>query len=669
MKSMVVVGIILGAVSTLLSDVLTFGDRQELVAPFKEILTLSPNGYSSPYLYDYDGDGLLDLLVGVKENVFNDDGALNSCWGRVRVYLNKGSATKPYFPEFAYLTKNGEVIAEEQDASNPFACLGLTVAFCDFNGDGYRDLVLGHLFGELEVYLGDGTADGCLGTIVLLTKDTAPGNRSHPCPYDIDGDGKEELVVGYMSGGFQVFKYGVEEPVWVTDATGAAINIPTQNYQNNFRTGPTFADVNGDGLDDLVSGGTDGGVYVFPARSRGVWGSSPIQIVDNADQFPKADEYTFQPPRSRVSLGDLDGDRVPDIVIGYADGSVVWMRGGADKPVARPPIAVTYSDTGAYVFEGDTIECYVGQALSFNVLADTGSKVTVKGLPSGVKFKKNGKESHAGGVLGTVKAATKPGKGLVTITAKNPQTKEAKTLTFTILVRDLPAWAIGKFDGYALVNGATGTVSVTIAKNAIVSGKIQVGKKRYSFLGKSYSSVSENEGVPAFTYLSTVKVDGKVQSFGFVLSSSQYMDIEMSPDGIARSGGRIDATSQNPIGVYAMQNLWLRRDAAVYQLPEFAATTMKKLTVKRGELTITFGKKGMLKVVAIIDGQKKTVKPQLVMESYAEPACGCSAEASNGGFVISLPKVDYVTFVTVTVSAGDGQRMASDIDLDCPDIR
>lgn len=47
-------------------------------------------GHSAPYLYDWNGDGMNDLLVGQFGN------------GKLRVYLNKGSKAAPKFTDFFY---------------------------------------------------------------------------------------------------------------------------------------------------------------------------------------------------------------------------------------------------------------------------------------------------------------------------------------------------------------------------------------------------------------------------------------------------------------------------------------------------------------------------------------------------------------------------------------
>ncbi|MBV6457683.1 MAG: hypothetical protein HONBIEJF_00800 [Fimbriimonadaceae bacterium] len=48
-------------------------------------------GHAAPNLYDWNGDGKIDLLVGQFGS------------GKLRVYLNKGSRTAPKFEDFFYV--------------------------------------------------------------------------------------------------------------------------------------------------------------------------------------------------------------------------------------------------------------------------------------------------------------------------------------------------------------------------------------------------------------------------------------------------------------------------------------------------------------------------------------------------------------------------------------
>ena len=287
---------------------INFGVRTELI-PAADGVT-----QAMPFVSDLDGDGLPDLLVGVK--IKTGDGT----WvGKVRTYLNEGTAAEPSYGDWTYLTVNGAELSEEQTQGG---CQGLQAQFGDFNGDGYPDLVVGHLAGELEAYPGTETP-GVYGDPVRLLGTAADGayNRTYGCFYDANGDGCDELFVGFMNGTFARFDYDLTSGVWttnaVTDAEGNALRLPPQSQVNNRRSTPAFADVNGDGFVDFLSGSTDGGIYCFPAVADGQWTTNVALLVKGEEAME----------RSRLAVGDLNGDGIADLVAGYNAGFVAWNEG------------------------------------------------------------------------------------------------------------------------------------------------------------------------------------------------------------------------------------------------------------------------------------------------------------------------------------------------------
>ena len=69
-------------------------------------------GHASPYIYDFDGDGNRDLLVGefgsgtFQGETTSDNSPLGNA--RLRIYLNKGSDSSPRYDGFTYLQAGGE---------------------------------------------------------------------------------------------------------------------------------------------------------------------------------------------------------------------------------------------------------------------------------------------------------------------------------------------------------------------------------------------------------------------------------------------------------------------------------------------------------------------------------------------------------------------------------
>ena len=75
--------------------------RSELAAPVKltadgKAIDVGRSGHAAPFVGDFDGDGLPDLLVGQ----FHE--------GRLRVYLNKGKKGAPRFDSWTWFTADGK---------------------------------------------------------------------------------------------------------------------------------------------------------------------------------------------------------------------------------------------------------------------------------------------------------------------------------------------------------------------------------------------------------------------------------------------------------------------------------------------------------------------------------------------------------------------------------
>jgi hypothetical protein len=78
----------------------------ELATPFRLEADGKPidtdTGHASPFMVDFDGDGVRDLLVGQFSG------------GKLRIYRNLGSNTQPKFGPFAWFNAGGK------EASVPF---------------------------------------------------------------------------------------------------------------------------------------------------------------------------------------------------------------------------------------------------------------------------------------------------------------------------------------------------------------------------------------------------------------------------------------------------------------------------------------------------------------------------------------------------------------------
>jgi len=169
------------------------------------------------------------------------------------------------------------------------------VSVGDHDGDGHADLLVA-VEGTAAAYLlrGDGTGRFAARPV------EAPSDHSHlPAFADLDGDGRDEVVLAGPS-------------LWVhgggSGAMGPALEVPVSagHFEPVDVAGPY--DVDGDGLDDLVFAGAYSLVTLLGDAS-----GTPLASV-HEPAGSTFEELLGPIPFLEVDLGDVDGDGATDYV-------------------------------------------------------------------------------------------------------------------------------------------------------------------------------------------------------------------------------------------------------------------------------------------------------------------------------------------------------------------
>lgn len=238
-----------------------------------------------PVVVDWDGDGLLDIVVGTAES-----NALT--WLK-----NRGTSTDP-----VYQIEEFPVHIE--------ALTGLVPACYDLDGDGRQELLLGTSEGRMLLYDHDG---------VLLDEDFLHYDKpwSAPCFFDVDRDGAVDLVVGDATGKLTFYDGSEEFGVRSEEYWG---KVDVRDYDASYYgySVPTLFQWHDEIL--LAVGSESGKLFLFDsivADADAAFHEASKRWKGMCPDMPE----TFG-MRSAAVVADLDGDGVQEVVVGNFAGGL-----------------------------------------------------------------------------------------------------------------------------------------------------------------------------------------------------------------------------------------------------------------------------------------------------------------------------------------------------------
>ncbi len=316
---------------------------------------------------DYDGDGALDLIVGVGDwTEYGWDNAYdaNGRWmnGPLRGYVyfirNTGTSAAPTYD------KPKKVMAEDR----PVETYGWpSPNFADFDGDGDLDLLCGEFLDGFTYFENTGTRTKPKYALVRRVKTpegaflTMDLEMITPTAIDWDKDGDLDLIVGDEDG-----RVAFVENVGKLSDTRVPQFLAPRYFQQEADTlkfgalaTPVGADWDGDGDWDIISGNTAGYIGFFenlsgPKVAQPKWAAPRLLEVGGKVIRPMAGPNgSIQGPceakwgYTTQTVVDWDGDGLPDILANSILGKVHWCKNtgtrSAPKLAAAQPIEVEWN--------------------------------------------------------------------------------------------------------------------------------------------------------------------------------------------------------------------------------------------------------------------------------------------------------------------------------------
>ena len=170
------------------------GNPEDFQLEFTNYQGIDVGEYSTPFVFDMDEDGLLDLIIGEKS-------------GNLNYYKNTGDI---YEPEFTFITDSlGRINVTDPGVSYE----GYSTPYIFRAADGKIRLLSGSEQGVMYAFKNiEGNLEGAFSPDEELWKevdslefDIRKGYRTSAAIADLNGDGYLELAVGNWSGGLELY--------------------------------------------------------------------------------------------------------------------------------------------------------------------------------------------------------------------------------------------------------------------------------------------------------------------------------------------------------------------------------------------------------------------------------------------------------------------------------
>lgn len=290
-----------------------------------------------PMFFDYNKDGKPDLFVG-SDGYYQTGGGLRS---KLSYYLNTSTAGAP---SYTLQTRDFMGLA----AAN---YRGAAPAFGDIDDDGKADMLIGHSDGTLSYYKNSAAEDTVtpnwllqLAVLTDMNGDTIDvGGYAAPFVYDIDRDGKNDLIIGNSYGYIVYYQNvstvpgGVSLKLINTQLGMARVDSPRTN---GCYSAPYIGKIDISGIEYLLMGSGSGMIYRYTGFQTGDTTArytlldSRYSFIDTTySVFLHSSYGAYDGLRSTVAVGDVNGDSNYYMVVGNNKGGTDLYKRKVYVPV------------------------------------------------------------------------------------------------------------------------------------------------------------------------------------------------------------------------------------------------------------------------------------------------------------------------------------------------
>ena len=315
-----------------------------------------------PTFYDYNNDGLQDLIIG--NYGYHDPN--NSPSASLALFENTGNDS---LPEYTLIDRDWlDLSTINLNIQLNIPALNLSPTFGDLDGDNNKELIIGDADGKLHLFSNTGGGNFLLSSPNYQNIDV--GQFAHPQLIDVNRDGLTDLIVGEQDGtiNFLPNSGSINNAVFDTTITHWGGIDVDQSFISNGFSNPTLYDSSG--IFQLFVGSFSGSIYQFTNIDNNLTGqfttvnSTAANIWDGGT--------------SSIAVADINNDNQADMIIGNISGGISYFT--SDSLIADTTTVIVNLDnrtnTRFRIFPNPTkgnitiTSDYKGTIQIFNILGE-----------------------------------------------------------------------------------------------------------------------------------------------------------------------------------------------------------------------------------------------------------------------------------------------------------
>ena len=262
-----------------------------------------------PTFYDYNNDGLQDLIIGNYGYHSPNNDPISS----LALFKNTGNDS---VPEYDLIDRDWlDLSTTNLNTNLNIPALNLSPTFGDLDGDNNKDLIIGDADGKLHLFTNTGGGNFQLSTANYQNIDI--GQFAQPQLIDVNRDGLTDVIVGEQDGtiNFLPNSGSISNAVFDTIITNWGGIDVDQSFISTGFSNPTLYDSSG--VYQLFVGSFSGSIYQFANIDSNLTGQFTAVNSTAATLWDGG--------KSAIAIADINNDNQADMIIGNLSGGIAYF--------------------------------------------------------------------------------------------------------------------------------------------------------------------------------------------------------------------------------------------------------------------------------------------------------------------------------------------------------